>query len=74
VKVLSAFIQGESMYMGQIPVFFKASSTNQFLAKTMVGVCSVKEMIWKITVDYKFADSDIIYTQSLNFTVVDTEK
>lgn len=72
VKVLSAFMQGESMYMGKIPVFFKASSTNQFVAKAMVGVCSVKEMIWKITVVYKFADSDIIYTKSLNFTVVHT--
>ena len=50
LKVINAKLEGVTMYMGYIPVFFK--STNGILqADTMVGVCSEKNMKWKLIID-----------------------
>lgn len=43
VEVVSAWLEGENMNMGRIPVFF---DKNTLIAKTMVGVCTDKSMRW----------------------------
>ncbi|USE69510.1 hypothetical protein CTT31_10350 [Pseudoalteromonas maricaloris] len=43
VEVQSAWLEGENMNMGRIPVFFDSDTLK---ATTMVGVCTDKSMRW----------------------------
>ncbi len=44
---VTGFMEGKSMYMGKIPLFFSTKINNGYKeAKTMLGSCSEKEMIW----------------------------
>jgi hypothetical protein len=49
-KVVSAKLEGVTMYMGYIPIFFESSNAT-IQANTMVGVCSEKNMKWKLVID-----------------------
>lgn len=49
-QVKRAKIVGKSMYMGKIPVTFHSKSNQQQTAKTMVGACTEKEMIWRFDI------------------------
>lgn len=46
-KIISARLEGVTMYMGYIPVAF-SSLGNIYQAQTMVGICSEKNMKWKL--------------------------
>jgi hypothetical protein len=50
LKVINAKLEGVTMYMGYIPVFFK-STKGILQADTMVGVCSEKNMKWKLIIE-----------------------
>jgi hypothetical protein len=45
----SAYLAGENMNMGYIPVFFEQEKNGQFSATTMVGLCTTKLMQWRLT-------------------------
>lgn len=49
-QVKQAKIVGKSMFMGKIPIMFKSSSENIKKAKTMVGACTEKDMIWRFDI------------------------
>ncbi|MBQ4860105.1 hypothetical protein J8L98_00180 [Pseudoalteromonas sp. MMG013] len=46
----SAFLAGEDMNMGYIPVFFEQQEHGVFHATTMVGLCTTQLMQWKLTI------------------------
>lgn len=49
-QVLEANIVGKSMFMGRIPVFFESAGKRGFTAKSMVGACTSKQMIWQLQI------------------------
>ena len=50
MQVRSAKLEGVTMYMGYIPVKF-VSHKGVLVATTMVGICSERNMTWKLTVE-----------------------
>ncbi|MGB1292049.1 MAG: hypothetical protein ACPG5Z_07935 [Pseudoalteromonas sp.] len=52
LQVKRAKLEGVTMYMGYIPVFFELVA-GKFRATTMVGVCSEKNMEWKLSIELK---------------------
>ena len=48
----SAKLEGITMYMGFIPVFFEASD-GLLVAQTMVGICAERNMTWKLALAVK---------------------
>ena len=60
VIITAAKLEGVTMYMGYIPVQFK-NQGSVWVANTMVGICSEKNMVWKLiltTVDTNTATSE----------------
>ena len=49
--IKSAFLAGEEMNMGYIPVFFEQEKNGQFYATTMVGLCTTQVMQWRLTLN-----------------------
>lgn len=49
-QVIEAKIVGKSMFMGRIPVFFKAKKEGGFSAKTLVGACTSDKMVWTLQI------------------------
>lgn len=47
VTITAAKLEGVTMYMGYIPVQFK-NQGSVWVANTMVGICSEKNMVWKL--------------------------
>lgn len=50
-QVKEANIVGRDMFMGRIPVQFKANEKGKFSAQTMVGACTRDEMIWQLQIE-----------------------
>ncbi|MFU2508547.1 hypothetical protein [Pseudoalteromonas sp. ASV78] len=50
VSVQSAKLEGVTMYMGFIPVLF-APRDDMLVAQTMVGICSERNMTWKLVLE-----------------------
>ncbi|MEH6394778.1 hypothetical protein [Pseudoalteromonas sp.] len=51
-SVQSAKLEGVTMYMGFIPVFFEPRD-GVLVAHTMVGICSERNMTWKLALELK---------------------
>ncbi|PKF62568.1 hypothetical protein CW745_03865 [Psychromonas sp. psych-6C06] len=49
-NIVSAKIVGKTMFMGRIPVTFKQTEKQRFDAKSMVGACTTKHMIWSLEI------------------------
>ncbi len=49
----SAFIEGQNMYMGKIPLPVKQTSERQWQGWFMLGSCSEPTMRWRITLKLK---------------------
>lgn len=45
---IQSHMEGQSMYMGKIPLLFKSSSQNKFVAQGLFGSCGQDKMIWRI--------------------------
>ena len=50
VEISKAQIAGKTMFMGRIPVKFTKSADKQFSAKSLVGSCTTKHMIWELQI------------------------
>ncbi|NMM41785.1 hypothetical protein [Pseudoalteromonas arctica] len=50
--VHSAKLEGITMYMGYIPVMFEPRD-DILVAQSMVGICSERNMTWKLTLEVK---------------------
>lgn len=49
-RVKQAKTVGKSMFMGKIPIQFSEQNTQMYTAKTMVGACTEKEMVWRFDI------------------------
>ncbi|MEI5638424.1 MULTISPECIES: hypothetical protein [unclassified Pseudoalteromonas] len=61
VEVKSAWLEGENMNMGRIPVFFDDSLT----ASAMVGMCSDPKMRWLLRLDVVVNGQAQLYSQPI---------
>lgn len=48
IVVESSRVEGESMYMGWIPVQWQQHAENQYQATTRVGACHTRNMVWAV--------------------------
>ncbi|MFD1622816.1 hypothetical protein ACFSBU_20900 [Thalassotalea marina] len=64
ITSISAYMEGEDMYMGKIPLLFEKSGKNQFIADGLFGSCGQPEMTWRVWI---FINGN--KQQSLSFTV-----
>jgi hypothetical protein len=46
--LIKGYLEGKDMYMGKIPLFFEEDEQGNFVASTMLGSCSEKQMIWRL--------------------------
>ena len=65
-SVTNAYMTGEDMYMGKIPLFFKQLSDGAWAAQSMFGSCAQAQMTWRVWLTLESADAEV---QTLNFTV-----
>ena len=55
-EIKSAKIDGKSMNMGYIPLFFSQLNKVTCLAQGIVGACDTDDMVWQIVIDYSIDD------------------
>lgn len=56
IEVSKAQIIGKTMFMGRIPVKFKASGDMEYSGRGIVGSCTTHEMIWELQITVKKGD------------------
>ncbi len=60
LKNVSSYLEGKTMFMGKIPVFFQISNkgSNSIIAQTLLASCSDEVMAWRLwfTVEIEQAD------------------
>ncbi|MDN3377325.1 MULTISPECIES: hypothetical protein [unclassified Pseudoalteromonas] len=61
--IISAKLEGVTMYMGYIPVTFEAID-DIYQATTMVGICSEKNMKWKLRLQLQDSEG---HTQHITY-------
>ncbi|MFT6984579.1 MAG: hypothetical protein ACJAT7_000376 [Psychromonas sp.] len=54
-RIIDAKIIGKNMFMGRIPVLFSPFEKG-FAAKTLVGACTSKQMIWQLQITAEVND------------------
>lgn len=79
VEKLSGFIEGVDMFMGKIPLFFKASTNKQskesknlteqfekqsFASPAMFGSCSLDTMRWRVMFEAEFKVNNVKQMQT----------
>ena len=67
VEISSAYMAGEDMFMGKIPLFFKPKKQGSWVAQSMFGSCAQAQMTWRVWLTLK-GDNNI--EQTVSFTVV----
>ncbi|CUS48990.1 MAG: hypothetical protein HLUCCO02_03005 [Idiomarinaceae bacterium HL-53] len=50
-----AYLTGENMYMGSIPVNFTTNEQGDFEAQIRLGVCAEPNMIWRLNIEWENA-------------------
>jgi hypothetical protein len=57
---VTGYMEGKTMFMGKIPLFFNNklgnNQDNPFMAETMLGSCSEDRMTWRIWITLKMND------------------
>ncbi|SET81732.1 hypothetical protein [Thalassotalea agarivorans] len=65
-STLTAYIEGETMFMGKIPLFFSYDNNSQsWQAEGLFGSCSEPIMVWRIVLEAKDSEGNI---ESTSFT------
>lgn len=63
LKSVSSYLEGKTMFMGKIPVFFQMSEQrkNSIIAESLLASCSEEVMVWRLwfTVEIEQADQII---------------
>lgn len=66
---LDSYLEGKSMYMGKIPLFFVETSTKNWLAEAMVGSCSQQNMQWWLQLNISLKKGNEIIEKQLRVTI-----
>jgi len=48
LKNISSYLEGKTMFMGKIPVFFQNNKTNVMVAESLLASCSEEVMTWRL--------------------------
>ena len=52
------YLEGKTMFMGKIPVFFEQGNTNIWLAQTLLASCSEEVMTWQLWIQVEILAHD----------------
>ena len=57
--IVTGYMEGKSMYMGKIPLFFSQQPTQgMYMTNTLLGSCTDKKMEWLLHLNIKPLDAD----------------
>ncbi len=60
IKKVTGFLEGKSMFMGKVPLFFNKATAEigrqAFDAETMVVACTEPSMVWNLWITVKLTD------------------
>ncbi|MCW8831973.1 MAG: hypothetical protein OQK09_00130 [Colwellia sp.] len=63
---IQSYLEGKTMFMGKVPVFFEHSETsNVMLAQTLLASCSEEVMTWRLWLTIDIAMGDEIKQESI---------
>lgn len=48
LKSITSYLEGKSMFMGKIPVFFQEGTDNSMMAESLLANCSEEIMTWRL--------------------------
>lgn len=48
IKKITSYLEGKSMFMGKVPVFFQNEPKNTMLAESLLASCSEEIMTWRL--------------------------
>tara|TARA_R110001592_G_scaffold77616_2_gene233537 strand:- start:246 stop:728 length:483 start_codon:yes stop_codon:yes gene_type:complete len=48
LKSISSYLEGKTMFMGKIPIFFQINKTNSMVAESLLASCSEEGMTWRL--------------------------
>ncbi|MFC0444815.1 hypothetical protein ACFOD1_10755 [Pseudidiomarina halophila] len=65
-----SLVEGESMYMGSIPLQWKVNDTGRWQTTLYLGACSEPRMTWRLTVPLQDPQNQLPPQLSLTFTSV----
>ncbi|MGQ4275911.1 hypothetical protein ACQ5ES_02495 [Pseudidiomarina sp. E22-M8] len=65
-----SFVEGESMYMGRIPLQWNENDTGRWQATLYLGACTEAKMIWRLTVPLLEPATEVARPISITFTSV----
>jgi hypothetical protein len=65
LKNVSSYLEGESMFMGKIPVFFQMTekTPDTTIAQTLLASCSDEVMTWRLWFTLEVEQADKIFKQ-----------
>lgn len=72
LKVRAAWLEGKSMYMGKIPVFFTLEQNSRWSAEVMVGACSDPVMEWLLTIELTGQPAVKVSDKTVTFSLYTT--
>lgn len=66
VKSVSSYLEGKTMFMGKVPVFFQITenSSDIFHAQTLLASCSEEVMTWRLWFTVKIEQESLITEQT----------
>ena len=67
-EIRSAKIDGKSMNMGYIPLFFSQINNDTYITQGIVGACDTDDMVWQVVIDYSI--DDVIKQVSLTLPMI----
>ena len=63
---IDSYLEGKSMFMGKIPVFFNdTSKVNMKRAESLLASCSDEVMTWRLWLDIKVKSGEEVKTQKV---------
>ncbi|MCG7535899.1 hypothetical protein [Pseudoalteromonas sp. OOF1S-7] len=73
-KLKVAWLEGVTMYMGKIPVFFEQQDSSLWSAEVMVGACSEPVMEWRLTLETVNLINEHEYVRNVTFILYTTQE
>lgn len=73
INNVSSYLEGKSMYMGKIPVFFERTGSNVYVAESLLASCTEEVMTWRLWLDMEIMTGKKINQQGF-FIDFDSER
>jgi len=73
IKNISSYLEGKTMFMGKIPIFFQEQSPNIMIAESLLANCSEDVMTWQLWVQVEILVDEGIQQQDF-FIYFDSQR